>query len=195
MNKINELKKAVTSASKNPSFVHHKWYIKYHLNFVEKISLELCEIYKDADKEIVQSLVWVHDYGKILGIKDDTDLIANKITTLMKKVGYETDVIKKITKYFKIFESKLEIDLQNAPVEVKIVSSADGASHMIGPFYSIYWYENSNKDIEELMEDNKNKAMKDWGRKIVLPEIEKAFKTRNQIIRENSGEFPDKFVK
>ena len=54
---IQEFKNHVVEACNNPNFVHHEWYVKYHLNFVEKISLELCEKYPEANKDIVLTAV------------------------------------------------------------------------------------------------------------------------------------------
>ncbi|OGM26670.1 hypothetical protein A2627_01445 [Candidatus Woesebacteria bacterium RIFCSPHIGHO2_01_FULL_39_28] len=192
--KILELRKKVIKASLNPDFIHHRWFIKYHLEIVEKIAIETCDTYKEANKDLVRTLVWIHDYGKILGIRDDMDKIIAVSEKLMKDVGFENDFISQVIEYLKTFESKMEFDLNQAPIEVKITSSADGASHMIGPFYSLWWLENPDKNFEDLMEDNKRKALKDWNRKIVIPEIRGSFEKRHQFILENSGDLPTKFI-
>lgn len=191
---INKLKQEVTKVSSNPNFIHHKWFVEFHLKIVEQLTNELCEIYLDADKNLSLILVWIHDYGKILGEREDLEKVIDLTRTLLVNLKFNKKDIDKCTKYLRIFESKMEVDLHNAPIEVKIVSSADAASHLVGPFYSLWWLENPNKPFQDLMEDNKRKALKDWTRKVVLPEIKQAFYNRHQFILENSGETPKKFL-
>lgn len=192
---LEQFKKHVIEASKNPSFIHHEWFVELHLNFVEKISLELCDIYKDADREIVMVLVWVHDYAKILDKENEhSEEMFEKGRAKLLEFGLSEIFVNKVIEYLTIFEKKMEMDLHEAPIEVKIVSSADAASHLIGPFWSIYFKENNRKTISELMESNRSKLKKDWERKIVLPEIKSAFEGRYKFVLEQSGKFPDTFL-
>ena len=193
--KIELLKKQVIKKSKNPSFIHHKWFVKYHLEIVEKISLELCQKYQKADRYTVLALVWIHDYGKMIDFSKQYEMTPRAGKKLMEKIGFEEEFINTILQYVGLLDKKMKLDISKTPIEVKIVSSADAASHMIGPFYRLYWYENPNKKIEDLMKGDFKKSKKDWGRKIVLPEVKRAFKDRYQALLEKCGNFPKKYLK
>lgn len=191
--KLKKLKETVIEKSKNPIFLHHEWFVDYHLSLVEKIAFELCDIYNDADKEVVCALVWVHDYGKILDMKNQHNL-NHKTKELLIEFGFDDVFTKKVIGFLDLMEKKMELDLHEAPIEVQIVSSADGASHMVGPFMSIFWKEYSEKSLHELIDANIKKLKKDWERKIVLPEVKKAFQDRYSFFKELTGEFPEKFL-
>lgn len=191
---IKQFKHEMIKASTSPSFIHHKWYVEYHLEIVDKIAEELIEFYPEANKKLVKVLVWIHDYGKTLDFNNQYDLTPIKGREKLVELGFDRDFTDKVIEYIQIIDRKLELEISQAPIEVQIVSSADGCSHFVGPFMSLWWYENPNKTIEELMQDNTNKANKDWNRKIVLPEARQAFEPYYKQIIQQSGNFPDKFL-
>lgn len=192
--KIQAFKDHVNECSANPNFVHHLWFVEWHLKVVEKIALELLDHYPAADRDLVMVMVWLHDYGKTIDFPNQyrTTLIEGR--KKLTELGFEKSFVEKAVEYIEILDKKMEIDIYEAPLEVQIVSSADGCSHLTGPFMSAWWRENPQKSVEELLRDNQRKAEKDWTRKITLPEARKAFEARYKYIMEQSGHFPERFI-
>lgn len=199
LDKIVALRQHVREAASNPDFVHHKWFVKWHLEIVEKIAAELCEHYGQADRELVEVMVWLHDYGKISDFDNEYSATLSEGPKILAKLGFPAEFAQKAVSYIETLDKKLEVDLHKAPIEVQIVSSADGCSHLAGPFIYILWHEATDKTfagktLEELMQAARAKAEKDWNRKIVLPEARKAFEQRYKFVLEQSGELPAKFL-
>lgn len=194
LDKIVAFRELVKDAASNPEFVHHKWFVRWHLEIVEKIASELCEHYTDADRELVEVLVWLHDYGKIVDFDHEYSATLTEGPKALASVGFPADFAQKAVSYIETLDKKLEIDLHQAPIEVQIVSSADGCSHMVGPFLQLYWYEHADKPYHELMISNRAKLDKDWNRKIVLPEARQAFEGRYKFLVELTGTLPARYV-
>lgn len=199
MNKqIAAFKQHVTEVSANPEFLHHKWFVQWHLEVVAKIALELCDHYPQADRDLVEVMAWLHDYGKILDYDNQYTKTLSAGREKLAELGFPADMVDKAINYIEMLDKKMELDLHEAPIEVQIVSSADGCSHMTGPFMYVFWNEATDqtfagKTFEELMALNIAKAEKDWKYKIVLPEARQAFEGRYHHIKEQSGQLPTKY--
>jgi hypothetical protein len=197
--KIATFKKHVALTASNPEFIHHKWFVKWHLEVVEKIALELCDHYPEADRNLVDVMAWLHDYGKTLDYDNQYAKTLSAGRQKLTELGFTSEFVKKAIDYTEMVDKKLELDLHQAPIEVQIVSSADGCSHMTGPFMAIFWNETTEptfagKSLEDLLALNVAKVEKDWKYKIVLPEARKAFEPRRKFILEQSGKLPTKFL-
>lgn len=190
---IEAFKQHVIEVSKNPDFLHHKWFIKYHLEIVEQIASELCDIYPDANRDLVMTMVWLHDYGKILDVRREDELTTHEGTKKLLEVWFPQDFVTKVIGYTEIMNQSLTLDISKTALEIQIISSADGCAHMVGPFLSLWWHENSHKDFEELMQDNIYKLNKDWNHKIVLPEARNMFEARYNFHLEKCWKFPEKY--
>jgi hypothetical protein len=177
---------AISAMAQDAAFKHHKWYLKHHLLIVEEISLALGKIHPEADRDLVLLLVWMHDYGKITN-QSSTASIINGEQFLIDH-GVHPDRAKQVINSIAIIDRKDIQELTAAAIEIQIVSSADGAAHMIGPFFSIYWWENSDRSIAELQSHNRRKLQTDWERKIVLPAVKRAFATKYHDLLANFGD-------
>lgn len=192
--RIRAFKSHVSEAASNPGFIHHEWFIEWHLDIVERIAAELLAIYLDADAEVVMVLVWLHDYGKILDYEHQYVTTIESGRKRLLRIGFDEEFVERVVSYASLMDRKMEVDLRESPIEVKIVSSADAAAHHVGPFMAIDWRENAGESIEELMQREKRKTMKDWDRKMVLSEVREAFATRHQAALEQAGSLPEHFL-
>jgi hypothetical protein len=191
--KIVGWKAHVREVSSNPSFVHYEWFVRWHLEIVERIALELCEHYPQADKELVEVMVWLHDYGKALDFDNQYAVTLSAGRAKLTEMGFVPDFVGRAVSYIEIMDKKMEIDLREAPLEVQIVASADGCSHMVGPFLSLYWREHPELSTEELLAANRAKLEKDWNRKITLPEARAAFTSWRELLLAQT-DLPEKFL-
>jgi hypothetical protein len=182
-------------AYRRPGFIHNAWYVEHHLLIVEKIALELLSRYPEADRDLVMVLVWIHDYGKALGSSSPSEATVTEGERSLNQHNFSSGFTKTILHYVSLLDAHRRLDLSSAPTEVRIVSSADACSHLVGPFFSIYWWENPGKSISEIMEENRSKLRRDWERKIVLPEARSAFHSRYLFLLEQAEGHPSKFLR
>ena len=192
--KVEVWKAHVREVSADPSFVHHEWFVRWHLEIVERIALELCDEYPEADRELVEVMVWLHDYGKALDFDNQYAVTLSAGRAKLTEMGFTRDFVERAISGIETMDKKMELDLRTAPLEVQIVASADGCSHMVGPFLSLYWREHPELSTEELMAANRAKLEKDWNHKITLPEARAAFAAHHDFLLEQANPATPKFL-
>ncbi len=146
----------------NKTFLHNEWYLQHHLEVVLFLAKEFAKHENVEFTPIMELLAWMHDYGKIFGCNKEY----NNYRAFLLENGIDSEVSKKIVKWISEIDAKH--NLHNAEIEVQIISSADGVSHLITPFYMFYWRENTNLRIEEILKENRRKLEVDWDKKITL---------------------------
>jgi len=185
------LRDEVIARTNDPTFLHHDWYVDQHLTVVVRIARELLAHHPEADSATVEALAWLHDIGKVLH-PPDVDRSPAEAARLLSVHGFDVGFADRVAEYVRILDAKTALD--TAPVEVQIVSSADGCAPLVGPFMAIYWRDNPNLTVAALMAENRRKATVSWQRKIVLPEARAAFADRFQLLMEQTGQLPDRFL-
>lgn len=189
---LHDLKEAVSARATNTSFVHHKWFVQYHLEIVAQIAQELCEKYPNADAFKVMTLAWLHDYEKIIDFDNQYNTELEATQALMEELSFDQAFVAQMMTDINLYNAKE--DLSEASIEIQIVSSSDAASHAVGPFMSLYWYENPAMTIEELMAANIHKVTVNWEKKITLPEIKQAFAKYHTFNLQMAGQLPKKYL-
>lgn len=191
---LDAFKQIVIKNCQNRDFIFKEFFIADHLMITERIAMELCDIYKEADRDTVFALAWLHDYGKPIDIKNEKAITREDGVRAMRKVGLPEAFINKVLECWEKMEMKNEIDLSKECIEVKIVSSADGAAHFVGKFFATYFGDSAQESLAGTVARIKKKIKQDWELKIVLPEVKVAFENRYLMALEVVGEYPKKFL-
>jgi hypothetical protein len=195
---IEKLKNHIREAARDESFVHHKWFVEWHLELVERLALELCEHYPQANKDLVTVMVWMHDYGKIVDFNNQDLMVSLAGREKLIELGIPSEITGPAIANIELINKKTTVDLRTASIEVQIVSSADGCSHMVGPYYKVFWNDVFDatfvgRTIEQRQEWDLAKIEEDWSHRIVLPEARVIFQKYCEVIAVQAGKFPDKF--
>lgn len=171
---LSALRAYITEKASNPNFVHHKWFVTWHLEIVELLSKDMMKYYPEADETTLIVLSWMHDYGKIIDFARQYDhTYIDEGKEVLVKLGFESNFAEMIAESIKIFDKKDH--LENESLEIRIVSSADACSHLNGPWISLYWHENPQKPFEEIMVENVRKLGGEWELKVTIPEAMQAY--------------------
>lgn len=183
--KLDNLKLLIKQKSSEPSFVHHKWFAKWHLEIVELLAHDLMELYPEADEATIIAMCWMHDYGKIVNFDNQYDhRYVEEGRQEMIKLGFNEPFADAVAENIKTLDQKE--NLADANLETRIVSSADGCSHLVGPFMSFYWWEHPETPFENIMRENVRKLTADWDLKVVTPEAKRAYQPLYDAARDRA---------
>lgn len=173
---FDKLRAFVTEKAANPDFRHHEWFVKWHLEIVETLSKDMMKYYPEADEDTLIALGWMHDYGKIIDYDTQYDHAhIEQGRKEMIRLGFDEVFATKIAESIKIFDKKDH--LENESIEIRIVSSADACSHLVGPWISLFWHENPQIPFEDIMKENLRKVGGEWALKVTIPEAIEAYQS------------------
>ena len=144
-------------AATDPSFVHHEWYVKHHLDYVMAIAKAIVKSDEPEDQQLIEDMVWMHDYPKMLGDKENFELVREVVSKHRSK--RYTDRLMNQLRWMEEIKSP---DWSGGTTTIAaVMSTADALAHYYGPFWQIYMDENEDKDLEFLKKSNAAKLEKD----------------------------------
>lgn len=144
-------------AATDPSFKHHEWYIEHHLDYVMAIAKSIVNSDEPEDQQLIHDMVWMHDYPKMLGDKDNYELV-RELVSKHRSERY-TDRLMNQLRWMEAIKSP---DWNGRATTIAaVMSTADALAHYYGPFFQIFHDENPDTPIAELKKKNRAKLEKD----------------------------------
>lgn len=109
------------------------YYLNRHVPEMEKWANRVCDIYKEADREVVLLGVWLHDIGHYPVNEIDHAVKSEKITKdFLEKEKYSSGKIAEVLHCVRAHRNR---DVKPSSLEAKIVACVDSASHMTDSMY------------------------------------------------------------
>ena len=144
-------------AASDPSFVHHEWYIEHHLDYVMAIAKSIVNSDEPEDQQLIHDMVWMHDYPKMMGDKENFELVRELVSQHRSERYTE-----RLMNQLRWMEEIKSPDWSGGTTTIAaVMSTADALAHYYGPFWQIYMDENQDKDLDYLKQSNAAKLEKD----------------------------------
>jgi hypothetical protein len=178
---MDRLRGEVSRRASTPEFVHADWFVTYHLQIVERLAQRFTSGREGTDATLVDALVWLHDFGKISSLNELDRENLDEVESVLRQSGFPSAFSNTVMGCLTEVNSPRRLD-KRARIESRIVSSADACSHLIGPFFMIYWRENQEAAIERNLVENERKLVHDWSVRVSLPEAADWFATQRQAV-------------
>ncbi len=160
-----------------------EWFIELHLKPMKKFALKLAETL-DADKEIVEISVWLHDITHTeKGAPHDHPKVNSEFAEkFLAEKGFDRKTIQSISQC--ILNHGCHEGRTPKTTEEKIISSADAMAH-IANFEALLFvaFYMKNYSPDKTYTWLKDKIERDWNKKILLPQAKEMVKERYEQIR------------
>lgn len=149
------------------------WFYKEHVLVVEKLALDLCDLYPNANRDVVTISVWFHDIGRAHGKNKDHDLYgADYARKILSKNGFDQNLIDLVSESCRTHSCSENGKPKS--LEGRILATADGLSHYHNGFYLriLYSWSNGNTgDYCDLKKKLFKKMKRDLDEKIFFDEV------------------------
>jgi len=161
------------------------WFLDGHLMEVERLANWLCDVYPEANRDVVGLGVWFHDIGRLRGIDDGHDVYgANEAKKIMSGKGFSELVTDKV---YDVCRTHRASDAKPISLEAKILATADAMSHFTHDFYLRLFSHYSGKiSYQEIISKISKKLERDYNDKIIFDEakekVSKKYKAWKEII-------------
>ena len=171
-NKVQQIKSSLENHVKSSKHCD-LWFYEEHILIVEKLALDLCELYPKANRDAVILSVWFHDIGRAHGHDVGHDLYgSNYAKKTLTENGFGKDFVNLIVESCKTHSC----DENGKPnsLEGKILATADALSHYHNGFYLriLYsWSRKSKNDYHQLKTKLFKKMKRDLNDKILFDEV------------------------
>lgn len=147
-----------------------EYQMDFHLAVVNKYAEKLAKIY-NADREVIELAVWLHDIDRISGMKESHHLTGSeRAAQLLRGLKYPEDVVERVKHCILTHRCK-DGDPKPQTMEAKIVASADAMAHFdIIPFLVWMAAKETDMSAKEASWWLAKKIERNWNKKLLLPE-------------------------
>ncbi len=176
-NKLQTIKTSLKNQIKSSKHCE-PWFYKEHILVVEKLALDLCDLYPEANRDAVILSVWFHDIGRAHGHNENHDLYgANYATKILTKNNLDKNFINTVSESCKTHSCHK--NGYPTSIEGKILATADAVSHYHNGFYLrilYYWSKKNKSNYQNLKEKLFQKMKRDLNQKIFFDEVKEKIK-------------------
>ena len=184
MDRVEEVKRFVKKeCEKNDQSSQYE----YHFLIVHKYAMALAKRYT-CNTEVLELSVWLHDITRIAELAEDHNITgAVKAEEILKKMGYEQDVIEQV-KHCILTHRANHLE-EPKTIEAKILITADAMSHFDIIPLLLYYGLLKGMGFKETIRWLAEKIERDWSKKMILPDAREMVKGKYTAFRELFGDW------